>query len=467
MEESKIIQNLKKICKTISYKEDKELIKKYSADWRGRYFKNALGVVFPNSTKEVSKIIKYSNKNNIKIIPQGGNTGLVGGTSPTQNKKEIIINFEKMNQIIEIDKDNRCVEVEAGAIIDNVISATNKKNYLFPLKMSSTGSSQVGGVVATNAGGINVVKHGSIRKNILALEVVLASGEVLKLGSKVVKDNTGYNLKDLFCGAEGTLGLITKATFKIYPKPKDHVHCFISFKSFSDVLYVSNFLFSEFDEKIESLELIPELSFELCIKHKLLKKSFFQNKNKYYLLLKLSLFEDKTIFMDNFEQKVSSLVDNFDEFIIAQNENQSNDFWKFRESLTEAQKLDGKLIGFDISIPINNMDLFFQEAKKELKKILPNIKFHTFGHLGDSNIHFNLIEPDNLKENFYSYEKAFKNVINKILIKVKGSVSAEHGIGLLKKDDLKITKSISEITIMKKIKKLFDPNNILNQKKIF
>jgi FAD/FMN-containing dehydrogenase len=164
---------------------------------------------------------------------------------------------------------------------------------------------------------------------------------------------------------------------------------------------------------------------------------------------------------------LESLITVYGEFIIAQNEKQSNDFWKFRESLTEAQKLDGKLIGFDISIPINNMDLFFQEAKKELKKILPNIKFHTFGHLGDSNIHFNLIEPDNLKENFYSYEKAFKNVINKILIKVKGSVSAEHGIGLLKKDDLKITKSISEITIMKKIKKLFDPNNILNQKKIF
>jgi FAD/FMN-containing dehydrogenase len=462
-----IIQDLKKICKASSYKEDKELIKKHSADWRGRFSKNALGVVFPTSTKEVSKIIKYSNKRNIKVIPQGGNTGLVGGTSPTQNKKEIIINFEKMNKIIEIDKENRCIEAEAGTIIDNIISAIDKEDYLFPLKMSSTGSSQVGGAIATNAGGINVVKHGSIRQNILALEVVLANGESLKLGSKVIKDNTGYNLKDLFCGSEGTLGIVTKATFKIYPKPKDYVHCFISFKDLSDVLTVSNFLLNEFDEKIESLELIPDLSFELCIKHKLLKKSFFQNKSKYYLLLKLSLFEDKFIFMNNFEEIVSNLSDKFDEFLIAQNENQSNDFWKFRESLTEAQKLDGKLIGFDISIPISNMNLFFQESKKELKKILPNIKFHTFGHLGDSNIHFNLIEPDNFKKNFYSYEKAFKNAINKILIKVKGSVSAEHGIGLLKKDDLKETKSAPEIRIMKKIKKLLDPNNILNQKKIF
>ena len=452
------------ICKFTTYKENKELIKIYSADWRKRFSNICLGVAFPKSTNEVSKIVKFASENNLKLIPQGGNTGLVGGTSPTKNKAEIIINLEKMDKVINIDEDNKSIELQSGVIVEKVVSELEKKNFTFPLNMSSIGSSQVGGTIATNAGGMNVIKYGSIRNNILSLEVVLANGEVLNLGSNLIKDNTGYNLKDLFCGSEGTLGIITKARIKIYPKPIDHSSIFISINSIKSLLIVFRYLNRNFLDKIERIEFISDLSFELCLKHNLLDRRFFEKKSNYYLLVKFIYFENSEI---NLENIYTNLKGNFEEFLISQNEKQSLDFWKFRESLTEAQKIDGKLIGFDLSIPINHLENFLLQSQYKINELLPETKFHIFGHLGDSNIHFNLIEPENIKKDFYSYEKKIKHIVNNLIIKFGGSVSAEHGIGILKKDDFKRTKSTKEIKLMKNIKKLFDPKNILNPNKIF
>ena len=452
------------ICKFITYKENQELVKIYSADWRKRFSNICLGVAFPKSTNEVSKIVKFASENNLKLIPQGGNTGLVGGTSPTKNKAEIIINLEKMDKVINIDEDNKSIELQSGVIVEKAVLELEKKNFTFPLNMSSIGSSQVGGTIATNAGGMNVIKYGSIRNNILSLEVVLANGEVLNLGSNLIKDNTGYNLKDLFCGSEGTLGIITKARIKIYPKPIDHSSIFISINSIKSLLIVFRYLNRNFLDKIERIEFISDLSFELCLKHNLLDRRFFEKKSNYYLLVKFIYFENSEI---NLENVYTNLKGNFEEFLISQNEKQSLDFWKFRESLTEAQKIDGKLIGFDLSIPINHLENFLLQSQYKINELLPETKFHIFGHLGDSNIHFNLIEPENIKKDFYSYEKKIKRIINNLIIKFGGSVSAEHGIGILKKDDFKKTKSTKEIKLMKNIKKLFDPKNILNPNKIF
>ena len=460
-------KKLNSICKFITYEEDRELNKKYSEDWRGRFSNISLGVAFPNSTLEVAKIVKFADKYNFNLIPQGGNTGLVGGTAPYKNKKEIILNLEKMNKILEIDEDNQSIELQAGVIIENANSSLEKKNFIFPLNMSSIGSSQVGGAIATNAGGMNVVRYGSMRNNILALEVVLSNGEILSLGSNLIKDNTGYNLKDIFCGSEGTLGVITKARIKIYSKPIDHSTCFISINSIENVINVFKYVNKNFSDKIERIEFISDLSFELCLKHKLLKKRFFQKKAKYYLLIKFIYFDDAQIHLESLEKFFITQKDNCEEFLLAQNEKESSDFWNFRELLTEGQKIDGKLLGFDISIPINNLEDFLIISKKKINVLVPNIKFHIFGHLGDSNIHFNLIEPDNFKQDFYIYEKNIKKIINELILVFKGSISAEHGIGMLKKDDLKITKNIKEIRLMKKIKKLLDPKNTFNKGKIF
>ena len=460
-------KKLNSICKFITYEEDRELNKKYSEDWRGRFSNISLGVAFPNSTLEVAKIVKFADKYNFNLIPQGGNTGLVGGTAPYKNKKEIILNLEKMNKILEIDEGNQSIELQAGVIIENANSSLEKKNFIFPLNMSSIGSSQVGGAIATNAGGMNVVRYGSMRNNILAIEVVLSNGEILSLGSNLIKDNTGYNLKDIFCGSEGTLGVITKARIKIYSKPIDHSTCFISINSIENVINVFKYVNKNFSDKIERIEFISDLSFELCLKHKLLKKRFFQKKTKYYLLIKFIYFDDAQIHLESLEKFFITQKDNCQEFLLAQNEKESSDFWNFRELLTEGQKIDGKLLGFDISIPINYLEDFLIISKKKINALVPNIKFHIFGHLGDSNIHFNLIEPDNFKQDFFIYEKNIKKIINELILVFKGSISAEHGIGMLKKDDFKKTKNIKEIRLMKKIKKLLDPKNTFNKGKIF
>ena len=467
MKKKLLTQKLKSICKFVTYEEDLELNKKHSSDWRGRFSNISLGVIFPNSAMEVSKIVKLANQYNLKLIPQGGNTGLVGGTAPSKNKKQIILNLEKMNKILEIDEQNQSIYLEAGAIIENANSKLENKEFIFPLNMSSIGSSQVGGAIATNAGGMNVVRYGSMRNNILSLEVILANGEILSLGSNLIKDNTGYNLKDIFCGSEGTLGIITKARIKIHPKPIDHSTCFISINSFENVINIFNYMRKNLADNIERIEFISDLSFELCLKHKLLNKRFFQKKTEYYLLIKFIYFNVSKTNSENIEKFFSTQENNCEEFLLAQNEKESIDFWGFRESLTEAQKIDGKLIGFDISVPINNIQIFLSESKKKIEEIVPKIKFHIFGHLGDSNIHFNLIEPDNFKKDFYKFEKRIKKIINKLIIKYEGSVSAEHGIGMLKKDDFKSTKNIKEIKLMKKIKNLFDEKNILNKDKIF
>ena len=435
-------QKLKSICKFVTLEDDKGLNKKHSADWRGRFSNISLGVIFPNSSEEVSKIVKFADKNHLNLIPQGGNTGLVGGTTPLKNKKEIIISLEKMDKILDIDEENRSIELQSGVIIENANNILEKKNFIFPLNMSSMGSSQVGGAIATNAGGMNVIKYGSIRNNILATEVVLSNGEILSLGSNLIKDNTGYNLKDIFCGSEGTLGIVTKARIKIYPKPIDHSTCFISLNSIKNVINIFKYINKNFSDKIERIEFISDLSFVLCLKHKLINKRFFQKKTKYYLLIKFIYFDDAQLHAENLEKLFINQEDSCEEFLVAQNEKESLDFWKFRELLTEAQKIDGKLLGFDISIPIHNMEIFLIQSKGQINKLIPNIKFHIFGHLGDSNLHFNLIEPDGFKKDFYKYEKNIKNIINELIVKFKGSVSAEHGIGILKKDDFKNTKNI-------------------------
>ena len=281
MKNDNIEKKLKSISKYVPYSEDKELNKKYSSDWRGRFTKISLGVIFPKTTKEVSKIVKLAKNYNIKLIPQGGNTGLVGGTAPSKNRNQIILNLEKMNQILEIDEQNLSVELEAGVILQHAISKLEDKDYTFPLNMSSIGSAQVGGAISTNAGGMNVIKYGSIRENILALEVVLSNGDILSLGSNLIKDNTGYNLKDIFCGSEGTLGIITKARIKIFPKPVNESTCFISIANFENVINIFKYVRKNFGDKIERIEFISDLSFELCLKHNLLNKRFFKKKTNY------------------------------------------------------------------------------------------------------------------------------------------------------------------------------------------
>ena len=443
-------------------------LEKYNRDWRGFYNNKSLGILFPENSEIIKKIIKYCFEKNIKIVPQGGNTSLTGASVPTYDNQEIIINFSKMNKILEIDKSNLTVLVESGLILSDLKNYLDKENLYFPIDLSSSGSCMIGGNIATNAGGINALKYGSMKDNIIGVEIVTGDGKVLSSLSKMKKNNTGYDLKSIICNSEGTIGLISKALLKIYPKPIDNFTFFASYDDLESCIKSFNEIRNLYFDKLESAELIPNLSFEVCIKNNFLKEHFFNNKMPFYVIYRLNLYENKDTFQNNFEKNFHLISNHIADIIIPNSIEKENKIWQFRDNLVEAYKMEGKIITNDISIPLNKMEKFFDTAKKEIKKINSKIILHPFGHIGDGNIHYNMIFPstnsndsyENLRDQIYYY-------INNLVEEFGGSFSAEHGIGQIKKESLLQFKSKNEIDLMKSLKKVFDPKNILNPGKIF
>jgi D-lactate dehydrogenase (cytochrome) len=324
----------------------------------------------------------------------------------------------------------------------------------------------IGGNIATNAGGINALKYGTIRESLQGIEVVLSDGSIIESMSAMKKDNTGYDIKNIFCGSEGTLGIITKALLKIYPKPKDYYHCFFAFKSIDKTINFFQKLRDLFNETLESAEIIPNIAFEMTIKHGFLNKHFFSSAHESYLLCKFSLFEDKEKFQEIFYNKIQKIDKLYKDLIIAQSIQQEINFWKFRDDLVTSYKKEGRYITNDISLPLNKLEQFIKIASKKINNLIPGTRIYPFGHLGDGNIHFNMIEPINFSKNFDSYRNQIYDLVNEIVVENQGSFSAEHGIGMIKKESLQKFKNINQIEFMKNIKRSLDPKNILNPGKI-
>ena len=447
--------------------EQKELTK-YSKDWRGFYNNKSLCVVFPTNTKILKEVAIFCFENNIKIVPQGGNTSLTGASVPTYQSQEIIINFSKMNKILEIDKSNLTVLVEAGLILDNLKENLDKEDLYFPINLSSSGSCMIGGNIATNAGGINALKYGTMKDNLIGIEMITGNGTLLSNLSKMKKNNTGYDLKSIVSSSEGTLGMISKALLKIYPKPTDSFTFFAAYENLNLCIESFKQIRNIYYDKLESAELIPNYSFEVCLKNNFINKHFFKTKNPWYVMYRLNLYENKLNFQNIFENNYPVLDKLIQDILIPTSIEQENKIWKFRDDLVEAYKMEGKVVTNDISIPLDKIDSFFKTAASHLNKIPIEIKLHPFGHLGDNNIHFNMVLPNT--EDLNSYIKIRDKIylyINDLVQSYGGSFSAEHGIGQIKKNSLLKYKTSSEIEIMKNIKKIFDPKNILNDGKIF
>ena len=447
--------------------EQKELTK-YSKDWRGFYNNKSLCVVFPINTKRLKEIVIFCFENDIKIVPQGGNTSLTGASVPTYKSQEIIINFSKMNKILEIDKSNLTVLVEAGLILDNLKENLDKEGLYFPINLSSSGSCMIGGNIATNAGGINALKYGTMKDNLIGIEMITGNGTLLSNLSKMKKNNTGYDLKSIVSSSEGTLGMISKALLKIYPKPTDSFTFFVAYENLNLCIESFKQIRNIYYDKLESAELIPNYSFEVCLKNNFINKHFFKTTRPWYVMYRLNLYENKLNFQNIFEKNYHVLDKFIKDILIPTSIEQENKIWKFRDDLVEAYKMEGKVVTNDISIPLDKIDIFFKTAASHLNKIPIEIKLHPFGHLGDNNIHFNMVLPN--IEDLNSYIKIRDEIylyINDLVQSYGGSFSAEHGIGQIKKDSLLKYKTASEIEIMKNIKKIFDPKNILNDGKIF
>ena len=457
--------SLLSILKKTEYSFDKNTIDKHCVDWRGNYKGSSDIIFFPKSILSIKKIVKFCFNKNIPIVPQGGNTSLVGGSVPRLNKGEIIINLCKLNKIREIDVVSNTITVESGCVLQNVNDKLEEHNLQMPISLGSKGSCQIGGNIATNAGGLNVIKFGSIRNNILGIEAILPDGEFYNDLKTVKKNNTGFDLKQLFIGSEGTLGIITAATFQIHKKTNDRVIIIICLKNFNHVLNTYQIFTNNFGEFITAFELMNKFSMNLTQKfNKSLKLPFNGN---YYCLVELTNFVDVENFNNFIYSKFEKLkIDNM-ELIVAKSENENKNFWQIREEIPLAEKLLKNVIQHDVSLPLNNIENFIIESSKALKKYKPDISIINFGHLGDNNLHFNVCIDDDLDKKNYNN---FKNKVNEIIFsyvkKFNGSISAEHGIGQLRKNELKRYKSPQEIKRMIEIKKIFDPKNIMNPGKI-
>jgi len=467
MNKSLIISKLKNYVKSKNLISKQKDLEKYNKDWRGFYNFNSICAIFPEKLEEIKNILIFCNKNNIKIIPQAGNTSLTGASVPSQDNYEVILNINQMSKIIEVDKNNLTLTTEAGVCLDDVRDIADKNNLYFPVSLPSSGSCLIAGNIATNAGGINALKYGSMRDNVIGVEVVLADGSLINLMSSMKKNNTGYDLKNMFCGSEGTLGIITKAILRVYPKPTDYFHCFFAFNSVQENINSFQEIRGLFGDKLESAEIIPDIAIELSIKHGFLTRSFFNKKFSSLLLCKFSLFENKDTFEKFFLDKITKINNKFQDVIFPRSLQQENNFWKFRDDLVEAYKLEGKYITNDISLPLSSLLKFTDLATKKINKVAPGTRIYSFGHLGDGNIHFNMIEPINYDGNFNDARSEIYEIVSDLVEEFGGSFSAEHGIGLIKKKSLHKYKSANELNLMKKIKHTLDPNNILNPGKIF
>ena len=460
------INKFRKIVGNKNVITDKNDMQKYLKEWRGVYTGVAGAIVKPKSTEEVSNILKFAYRKNISCIPQGGNTGLVGGQIPF-NKNHIVISLERLNKIREINPTDQSVTVEAGLILSDLQKKCEENNLIFPLSLASEGSCSLGGNIASNAGGVAVLYYGNTRELVMGLEVVLSDGSIINNLKTLIKDNTGYSIKDLFIGSEGTLGVITAATLKVFPKPKNTYTALLSVDSPKQSIEILNYIRNNLSIPLTAFELMNNFSIELVNKH-MDKASIPIEKFKWLILVEFSSIEVSKNEKDKIENLLNEILHQnlAKDIFISQSSKQAKDMWYIRESISEAQKKEGGSIKNDISIPIKDISKFINNAEKISKKVIPGSRSVIFGHIGDGNIHFNISQPvKSDKDKFIKNDKKLRKKINDLTIELNGSISAEHGIGLTKKADLKKYMK-KDVELFKLIKKSFDPKNIMNPGKI-
>ena len=463
-----ILDQLKGIVGQGNYIDDALKMNSYLSDWRNQFQGLSPLILKPVDCNMVSKILVLCNHHHIAVVPQGGNTGLVGGSIPSNSGTEVIISLEKMNKILDIDPINYTMTLEAGCILSEIQDAALNAKRMFPLSLAAEGSCQIGGNLSTNAGGTAVLHYGNAKELVLGLEVVLADGSIVNSLKRLRKDNTGYDLKQLFLGSEGTLGIITKAVIKLFPIPTNKVTSIVAVASLDLMIDLLVKLRERTGDSISAFEYIDGACIDLLSNQSDIK-DIFNKKYEHYALVELSSSrhnEDLKLLLE--DSITSSILDeSVIDAVIASNETQAAEFWKLRETLPGLLKSIGEPITFDISVPISSLPKLIDEAKKACKIICQDSRVFIFGHVGDGNIHYYFFKSaEASKEEFQAMKNEIKFSIYQITAELDGSFSAEHGIGLAKKQELKDFSSKAEIELMEIIKKSLDPNNIMNPGKV-
>ena len=441
----------------------------YEREWRDKYVGKALCVVKPGTVEEVSAILKLANENGVKIVPQGGNTGLVGGQIPFEGGDEVILSLSRLNKIRTIDPTGNTMTVEAGCILQTIQEAADGVDRLFPLSLGAEGSCQIGGNLSTNAGGTAVLAYGNARALTLGLEVVLADGRIWNGLRALRKDNTGYDLKDLFIGAEGTLGVITAAVLKLFPKPKAQDVAFVGVKSPEDALALFNRVQGAAGPMLTGFELMPRIGLEFVVKHASGTRDPLEASHNWYVLIELSSGVEGTATRDMLETVLMAAIeeDVAQDAALAETLDQAKAFWHMRHVMSEVQKHEGGSIKHDISVPVAKVPEFLARASKLVTEMVPGCRPVPFGHLGDGNIHFNISQPlDMDKEIYLAHWEEMNEKVHDLVVKMGGSISAEHGIGRMKREKMAQTKDPVELEIMRALKHTLDPKTTLNPGKV-
>jgi len=451
---------LKKICKVSSDPGD---LKTYGKDWLAHYQANPSQIAFPESTEEVQNLVRWANINQVSLVPSGGRTGLSGGATATNN--EVIVSLERMNQIISWNPADFVVRAQAGMVTEALQNFVKEKGYYFPVDFAAKGSSQLGGNAATNVGGLKVLKYGSFRQWVSHLTVVTGTGEVLHLNKDLVKNATGYDLKNLFIGSEGTLGIITEIGLKVLPPPKDHAVVVVGLNKMDKILPIYQQFRTQMS--LSACEFFSDLALKKVMSHNPDFRKPFDTEVTYYLLVEVenvsAEFNDQlyAIFEDCMEKEW--IVDG----IVSQSPEQADALWQLRERISESVAPESPHKN-DISVPVSKLPDFTIEMEELFQRTQPDIEVVLFGHIGDGNIHVNLLKPKQSKMAYFLETCAVSDKeLFTLLEKYDGAVSAEHGVGLLKKEKLSHSRSSTELEIMKGIKRVFDPKGILNPGKIF
>ncbi|MTW12599.1 FAD-binding protein [Pseudoduganella eburnea] len=448
---------------------DEAAMAPYLRDWRGRFTGRALAVLRPADTGQVAAIVKLCAEARIPIVPQGGNTGLVLGSVPDASGRAVVLSLARMQKVRQVDPVNRTMTVDAGVILQRAQQAAAEQGCLFPLSLAAEGSCTIGGNLSTNAGGTGVLRYGNTRELCLGLEVVTPQGEVWSGLRGLRKDNTGYDLRDLFIGAEGTLGIITAAVLKLYPQPKASVTALAALESPHAALRLLSILQDHCGASLTGFELMSAFCLQLVARHFPALPQPLAGRHAQYALLELSSSESESHAAALLERALGVALGEgvAQDAVVASSAAQSRGLWHLREHIPLAQAADGKNIKHDISLPVSSIAEFIAGTEPKLQAAFPGCQLVCFGHLGDGNLHFNVAPPPGVaNEEFLHSQEAVNRVVHDAVAAFGGSISAEHGIGALKRDELARYKSPVELNLMRAIKNALDPLGLMNPGKI-
>lgn len=465
---SEILERLKQVVGAKGWKSKKTEIEPYLREWRDRYFGSTPIVLSPSTASEVCEIVRICAETCTSLVPQGGNTGAVGGQIPSEDNSSIVVLLHRLNKVLAVDPLNNTLTTQAGVTLAQLQQVADEHNRLFPLSLASEGSCQIGGNIATNAGGTAVLRYGNARDLVLGLEVVLPDGTLWNGLRGLRKDNTGYDLKQMFIGAEGTLGIITAAVLKLFPKPGDVQTAFVGFQGLEEAVSTLALAQELTGHQVTTFELIPKIGIDIVTEFVDGARNPLSTPFDWYGLIEIS-FGSSNMSRELTEKILSKCLEQnlIGDAVLAESGAQSKAFWQLRESLSEAQKNLGGSIKHDVSVPVPAVPALIERSIEAANSFIPGIRPVPFGHIGDGNIHLNFTQPPDMDRDAYLAKwEDLNNIIHDIVNDLGGSISAEHGLGQMKVDEIVRYKTQTEMDLMRQIKRALDPKNIMNPGKV-